>query len=402
MDATILHSRFNLQQLMSNSNDLPSSPQELQQAFALFNKVSEQLTEAYAELQAKAEGLTQELAVANGALRQQYEEKEALSQRLSQLLDALPGGVVVLDAMGQVEEANPAAIHLLGGAIVGVPWSQIEEVLLEASLTPGEWALKGVDKRVSISRNVREESGGVILLLQDITEAHAMEAQLQRHKRLSAMGEMAAALAHQLRTPLSTALLYTSNLRETSLSEEERNRFIEKALGRLRHLEGLIKDMLVFVRGSKGAHEPLPVEELVSEVRQVIEPQMVQLGMRFTCDFQAGDVHINGSREAIAGALTNLLANAMQACAGNGIISLSTLLEKGKNVVFVVKDNGGGIPPDILERLFEPFFTTRTEGTGLGLAIVREVAQMHGGDVSVKSRLGHGSEFYLRLPKVEK
>lgn len=229
-----------------------------------------------------------------------------------------------------------------------------------------------------------------------------MEAQLQRHKRLSAMGEMAAALAHQLRTPLSTALLYTSNLRETSLSEEERNRFIEKALGRLRHLEGLIKDMLVFVRGSKGAHEPLPVEELVSEVRQVIEPQMVQLGMRFTCDFQAGDVHINGSREAIAGALTNLLANAMQACAGNGIISLSTLLEKGKNVVFVVKDNGGGIPPDILERLFEPFFTTRTEGTGLGLAIVREVAQMHGGDVSVKSRLGHGSEFYLRLPKVEK
>lgn len=387
---------------MSNSNDLPSSPQELQQAFALFNKVSEQLTEAYAELQAKAEGLTQELAVANGALRQQYEEKEALSQRLSQLLDALPGGVVVLDAMGQVEEANPAAIHLLGGAIVGVPWSQIEEVLLEASLTPGEWALKGVDKRVSISRNVREESGGVILLLQDITEAHAMEAQLQRHKRLSAMGEMAAALAHQLRTPLSTALLYTSNLRETSLSEEERNRFIEKALGRLRHLEGLIKDMLVFVRGSKGAHEPLPVEELVSEVRQVIEPQMVQLGMRFTCDFQAGDVHINGSREAIAGALTNLLANAMQACAGNGIISLSTLLEKGKNVVFVVKDNGGGIPPDILERLFEPFFTTRTEGTGLGLAIVREVAQMHGGDVSVKSRLGHGSEFYLRLPKVEK
>lgn len=387
---------------MSNSNDLPSSPQELQQAFALFNQVSEQLTEAYAELQAKAEGLTQELAVANGALRQQYEEKEALSQRLSQLLDALPGGVVVLDAMGQVEEANPAAIHLLGGAIVGVPWSQIEEVLLEASLTPGEWALKGVDKRVSISRNVREESGGVILLLQDITEAHAMEAQLQRHKRLSAMGEMAAALAHQLRTPLSTALLYTSNLRETSLSEEERNRFIEKALGRLRHLEGLIKDMLVFVRGSKGAHEPLPVEELVSEVRQVIEPQMVQLGMRFTCDFQAGDVHINGSREAIAGALTNLLANAMQACAGNGIISLSTLLEKGKNVVFVVKDNGGGIPPDILERLFEPFFTTRTEGTGLGLAIVREVAQMHGGDVSVKSRLGHGSEFYLRLPKVEK
>lgn len=387
---------------MPNSNDLPSSPQELQQAFALFNQVSEQLTVAYAELQAKAEGLTQELAIANGALRRQYEEKEALSQRLSQLLNALPGGVIVLDTEGRVEEANPAATRLLGDSLVGMGWSAIEVTSLETTATTGEWMIRNTERRVSISRNERVGGGGVILLLQDITEAHTMEAQLQRHKRLSAMGEMAAALAHQLRTPLSTALLYTSNLRDSSLAEEERGRFIDKALGRLRHLEALIKDMLVFVRGGKGTHEHIPVAELLSEVQQVIEPQMLQHGVKFEASCSVEGASINGSREAIAGALTNLLANAMQACAGGGSVTLSAGLEKDSVVVFSVKDDGRGIPPEILERLFEPFFTTRTEGTGLGLAIVREVAQVHGGDISVKSKLGSGSEFQLRLPKVNK
>lgn len=387
---------------MSNSNELSSSPQELQQAFALFNQVSEQLTVAYAELQAKAEGLTQELAIANGELRRQFEEKEALSQRLSQLLNALPGGVIVLDTEGFVEEANPAATRLLGDSLVGIDWPAIEGSLLEATATTGEWTIRNAERRVSISRNERMGCGGFILLLQDITEAHIMEAQLQRHKRLSAMGEMAAALAHQLRTPLSTALLYTSNLRDSSLAEEERGRFIDKALGRLRHLEALIKDMLVFVRGGKGTHEQISVAELVSEVQQVIEPQMLQHGVKFETRCNVEGANINGSREAIAGALINLLANAMQACAGSGSVILNAGVEKDSGVVFSVRDDGRGIPPEILERLFEPFFTTRTEGTGLGLAIVREVAQVHGGDISVKSKLGGGSEFQLRLPKVNK
>jgi two-component system sensor histidine kinase FlrB len=281
-------------------------------------------------------------------------------------------------------------------------WSAIEGTSLETTATTGEWMIRNTERRVSISRNERVGGGGVILLLQDITEAHTMEAQLQRHKRLSAMGEMAAALAHQLRTPLSTALLYTSNLRDSSLAEEERGRFIDKALGRLRHLEALIKDMLVFVRGGKGTHEHIPVAELLSEVQQVIEPQMLQHGVKFEASCTVEGASINGSREAIAGALTNLLANAMQACAGGGSVTLRAGLEKDSVVVFSVKDDGRGIPPEILERLFEPFFTTRTEGTGLGLAIVREVAQVHGGDISVKSKLGSGSEFQLRVPKVNK
>ena len=383
---------------MQNSHSNPSTPQELQQAFALFNEVSEQLTNAYADLQVKAEGLTQELAVANGELRRQFEAKEALSQRLSQLLEALPGGVVVLDVDGVVEEVNPVAVRLLGKPLLGEPWQAVQARALKPTLTVGEWELAGDQRRVSISRNVREGTGGVILLLQDITEAHAMEAQLQRHKRLSAMGEMAAALAHQLRTPLATALLYTSNLRDATLEESERVRFADKALGRLRHLETLIKDMLVFVRGGKNAQENVLVTSLISEVQQVMEPQLIEREVNFEVHDVSVGLSVVGNREALAGALTNLLANAMQACDKNGKVTLSVGPGALNQMLFKIQDNGRGIAPEILERLFEPFFTTRTEGTGLGLAIVREVAQIHGGDVTVESKLGAGSTFSLRLP----
>lgn len=386
---------------MPDQQPLPSTPEELQQAFTLFNQVSEQLTSAYAELQVKAECLTHELAVANGELRRQYDEKEALSRRLTQLLVALPGGVVVINGDGVVEEVNPASLRFLGEPLLGQPWQLVVQRSLVATHTPGEWMLAGSDRRVSISASERDTVGGEILLLQDISEAHALEAQLQRHKRLSAMGEMAAALAHQLRTPLAAALLYTSHLADAGLTAEDREKFSDKALGRLRHLEKLIKDMLVFVRGGRSAQEKITVAGLLAEVRQVMEPQMAQHGIEFIVETQGDGICLLGSREALAGALTNLLSNAMQACKASGQVVLTSQVDVDGRVVFRVADTGRGISKDIQERLFEPFFTTRTEGTGLGLAIVREVVQIHGGEVTVKSEEGQGSEFCLRFPALK-
>jgi len=386
---------------MADQSIPPSTPEELQQAFALFNQVSEQLTSAYAELQVKAEQLTHELAVANGELRRQYEEKEALSQRLSRLLSALPGGVVVLDAQGVIEEANPAALMLLSDPLIGQIWADVRDHALHPTSTPGEWMLAGTERRISISSSAREGSYSEILLLQEVTEAYAMQAQLQRHKRLSAMGEMAAALAHQLRTPLAAAMLYTSHLADANLAAEDRTRFSDKALGRLRYLEKLIKDMLVFVRGGRSAQENIVISGLINEVQQVMEPQMAQHGVLFAVIDDSFGASLLGSREALAGALNNLLANAMQACKAGGTVNLAVTID-GDSAVFRVADTGKGIPTTVQERLFEPFFTTRTEGTGLGLAIVREVVQIHGGEIAVKSIENEGSEFCLRFPIIKR
>lgn len=375
----------------------PSSPEELQEAFNLFNQVSEQLTDVYRELQKQVEQLTQDLAVTNNELRRQLEEKESLSQRLSRLLAALPGGVVVLDDTGRVNEANPAVFSLLSGKLLGEKWISICERELRPTTTQGEWLIGDSGRRIVISTNRIGEQGGEILLLQDVTEAYQLQDQLQRHKRLSSMGEMVAGLAHQLRTPLSAALLYTSHLRG-ELSPEDRVRFADKALARLHSLEHLIREMLIFVRGGKGNQERIAVSTLLADVQQVMEPQMAHHGLIFEVAESKPGVYVLGSREALSGALTNLLTNAMQASQSQQRVRLSAVVEAGGWLAFHVTDTGKGIPQKLQDRLFEPFFTTRTEGTGLGLAIVREVAQMHGGEISLQSTEGEGSEFILRLP----
>jgi len=374
----------------------PSSPEELQEAFNLFNQVSEQLTDVYRELQKQVEQLTQDLAVTNNELRRQLEEKESLSQRLSRLLAALPGGVVVLDDAGRVNEANPAVFSLLSGKLLGEQWGSVCERELRPTTTQGEWLIGDSGRRIVISTNRIGEQGGEILLLQDVTEAYQLQDQLQRHKRLSSMGEMVAGLAHQLRTPLSAALLYTSHLRG-ELSPEDRVRFADKALARLHSLEHLIREMLIFVRGGKSNQERIAVSTLLADVQQVMEPQMAHHDLVFEVGECDAGVYVLGSREALSGALANLLTNAMQACQPRQNIRLSAVVNGGW-AAFHVADTGKGIPQKLQDRLFEPFFTTRTEGTGLGLAIVREVAQMHGGEISLQSTEGEGSEFILRLP----
>lgn len=379
-------------------------PKELEQAFSLFNEASAQLTGAYQELQQQVERLTGELAVANVELRRQLLEKEALSQRLSHLLSAMPAGVVVLDQQGVIIEFNPAARELLGESLMNRSWMEIAACVLVQTVVPHEWDLAlvsgAVPRRVSISSSPLDAAGGQVLLIHDMTEAYAMQRELQRHQRLSAMGEMAAGLAHQLRTPLATALLYASHLKKLDLPEAERIRFADKVLARLRHLEHLIQDMLSFVKGEGGGQDMVRMSSVLVDLQQVMEPQMIERGLHFSIEDESRDAAVLGSRKALTGALLNLLENAMQACSEGGRVSLKSEIGDDGQVLIVVADDGKGIDTATQERLFEPFYTTRTDGTGLGLAIVRGVAEAHRGSVQVKSAPGCGSEFILRLPKL--
>jgi two-component system sensor histidine kinase FlrB len=119
--------------------------------------------------------------------------------------------------------------------------------------------------------------------------------------------------------------------------------------------------------------------------------------VRFEVGAGPEDAYVRGNRKALAGALSNLLDNARQACAGGGWVQLEGEYTAGAVVVRVI-DSGAGIAREVQERLFEPFFTTRAEGTGLGLAIVRSVVEAHGGEVEVRSAPGQGAAFTVRLP----
>ena len=371
--------------------------QELQRAFDVFNQVSLELTQAYEGLQGRVESLTAELAVANGELRRQYQEKEALSERLSLLLGALPAGVVVLDSAAQVSEANPVARQMFGEAIIGSNWATLAQHRLVASDAPDEWQLDA--RRVAIAESPLDSAGGRLLLIHDITAAHQLKADVERNQRLAAMGEMAASLAHQLRTPLATALLYSANLAQPDLSDAARTRFAGKATEQLKRLERLIQDVLLFARGESIGRDVIPAASLIAEVAQTIAPLCLEKGVSFRVASEAGDSIIIGSRKALGGALVNLLENALQACEGRD--EAAVCLEArvaGRDLRVSVRDTGGGIAPDVQARIFEPFFTTRGQGTGLGLAIALGVARAHGGTIEVSSVPGQGSEFIMRLP----
>lgn len=389
--------------LMNKSSIAPSEESgsqaeatRLAEAFRIFNQASEELSTAYTGLQGQVAQLTAELAAANGALRQQYLEKVALTERLALLLDALPAGVVLLGDDGVVVQSNPAAEAILGQSLAGIAWPAFETAQLQAAELPGEYRIH--ERQVAMTVTALDSAGVRIVLLHDVTETHALKQQAERNQRLAAMGEMAAQLAHQLRTPLAAALLYTGNLELPSLPDESRISIAGKAVSRLKHLERLIQDMLLFARGEVLGRECFSVAGLIEELRQIFEPLAQQRSIRLSVDGMDEVTQLTGNRKAIAGALTNLLENAMDAVAADGQVQLKVAVTPAC-VEFMVADNGRGMPPETVARLFEPFFTTRAEGTGLGLAIARGVARAHGGGIEVHSALGEGTRFVMRLQR---
>ena len=378
-----------------------SEADRLAEAFAAFNRVSEELTGAYASLQGQVAQLTAELAAANGALNRELREKAALTERLALLLDALPAGVVVLAPDGKVAQANPAAEHILGGVLEGFAWEELVASLLQPAGAPREWLVEPGTaeggRRVTLEVTELDSAGGRIVLVNDITEAHRQKSEAARRDRLAAMGEMAASLAHQLRTPLAAALLYTANLRDPGLPERLRTECADKAVARLKSLEHLIQDVLLFVRGEVLGREPIPVAGLLAELAQVLEPVAAARQVHLIFKDESAGATLMGERKALFGALVNLLENALQAVESGGHVALTARAHQGK-MEFHVVDDGRGIDPALAGRLFEPFFTTRSEGTGLGLAIVRGVARAHGGGIEVLGRPEGGSEFVLTVP----
>lgn len=373
----------------------------LERAFKTFIEASQHLELAYEELQQKVQGLTDELAVANGELRRQYAEKALLSQRLQILLEALPAGVVELAADGTVAALNPTGLEMLGEAVKGVAWSQVRQQAFVATFNPEEWLLSGDGQQsvVNLAEQSLPDGSGHIVLVHDVTAAHRLQQQLEHHKRLSAMGEMSAVLAHQLRTPLSAALLYVANLQRPGIKADDVSRFAEKALGRLRHLERLVQDMLRFVRGQgSGQLEWVVVDELLADAKASVESELLRanVNLQMVAD-DAPNYQVNADRQALQSALVALLENAIQASEDGGLIEVS-LMCREQDLQIKVRDHGAGIDSQLLSRLFEPFFTTRSHGTGLGLAIVRNVIEAIGGRVLAQNAEGGGAEFILVLP----
>ncbi len=366
---------------------------ELESAFRLFNDLSLRLEEAYGELEGRVASLDAELRIARREREVQRAQKEQLAARMAGLLKELPVGVVLVGAGGRVEESNRAADSMLRGLKEGADW---EAVVRENRLgaDPGGGVMLPQRRRITLTR--RELGGGTcVVVLTDVTQIHELQERVGRNQRLSEMGEMAARLAHQVRTPVASAMLFASSLERSTDSGARKNG--GRILERLRHLETLVNDMLRFARGDLGQLERLTARDLIDAAVQAADPRVNDaLSVQAWVD---DAVAVLANRDMLAGAITNLIGNAGEC--GASQIELGARCSSEGYLEISVADNGPGIPEAVTARIFEPFFTTRSGGTGLGLAVVRSAVEAFGGSVHHEAAALGGARFVLRLPTEE-
>lgn len=328
---------------------------------------------------------------------QELADGERLARRLQNIVDLLPGGVVVIDGHGRVREANPAARELLGEPLVGALWRGVIARCFAPRKDDGHEISLRNGRRVSLATRSLDAEPGQLVMLQDMTETRLLQEQLARHERLSSLGRMVASLAHQVRTPLSAALLYAGHLSERPLPFEQQQRFALRIKERLQELEHQVRDMLVFARGELPLSDRLAPRELFDALRAAADSHIEGLQVRWQCDARGGELLCN--RDTLVGAILNLVNNAVQA--GGPQVRLKIhLVRRGDTLRLTVSDSGPGIEPAVLARLGEAFFTTKTAGTGLGLAVVKAVARAHRGELLLRSRVGRGTCAILELPLI--
>lgn len=380
----------------------PDKAAALADAFELFSQMSEQLSTSYRALEQRVADLNDELTEVTQQRLDELAEKERIANRLESLLSVLPGGLVVLDNKGRVRDCNPAAIELLGEPLEGELWRDVIARSFAPRQDDGHEISLHDGRRISIATR-NQGCDGQIILLTDQTETRRLQSELSKHERLSALGQMVSALAHQIRTPLSAAMLYCGHLRKEQLPLEQRRQFAEKVSNRLNHMERQVQDMLLFVKGELPISDYLSVAELQQELIEAMEVPIQTSNSCVNWDVEGGDYTLSCNRDSLVSALLNLVNNAVQAVGREARIDITIRPQRlaGEHWLAIeVCDYGPGIDAQLLPNLGELFVTTKAQGTGLGLAVVQAVARAHGGRFSLRSTQGEGAQALVLLPLI--
>jgi len=370
--------------------------QPLEDAFHAFNQISQHLTDSYQQLEQQVGVLSEALIQSNSEKIQHLSDKDALAIQLEGLIEAIPGAVIVLDAEDKVVKVNACARNWCNDDMVGQSWVAVQAgCLICHDQLSAQFSLKNGQIVALSTTNLGGQSGKVVLL-SDITQQQELHHQLEHKKKLAEMGEFSASLAHQIRTPLASALLYASQLSTNTLPVEAQQKFATKLLDRLRLLNSQVTDMLNYSHNGEFVKQPVSLTAFVKSLRGLYREKQVDF---HTDDFDQS-IQLYVSKEALIGAVSNLLDNALDAVSLEGYVKCSIELFDENNLSITVEDQGHGLSREQQQRIFEPFYTNKTNGTGLGLAVVSSVVNAHEGEIRCESNVGRGTTMDVRLPIV--
>jgi len=400
--------------------------QEVQRELAERARAEEALRKAHDELEIRVHERTAELTQANEALRAEIAEhkraEEALQQseeRYRSLFEGVPVGLYRTMPEGQIVDANAALVRMLGYPdreslqAVNVPdlYVDPEERKRELSLLEREGVVRNLEielrrrdgtmiwARDSV-RTVRDADGRVQHyegVLEDITERRRAEKYLLRTERLAAMGRLAAALAHEINNPLQAISNSLELALDFPLEEQERQEYLQTTRREMERLMALTDRVLNFARPPQVERKPIPVADVVRDALALASKQLDYSDIRASVDLPDVLPPVLASSSQLTPVCLNLIINAIEAMPDGGELSISAQLA-GDQVEVTFTDSGPGIPPDVMARLFEPFYTTKENGTGLGLPTSYSIIQQHGGTITAGNAPGGGAVFTVALP----
>jgi PAS domain S-box-containing protein len=367
----------------------------------------------------RSRAVSQELESAYSHLEMRALELAKVREYVESILNSIVSGVFTIERTGEVAMANPAAHRILGlevGTLAGMRlcdvWAddgglcdQVETVLDgDRELTSGEiQAVTKGGKDVSLATHVARliDTDGAILggvvTMDDQTEVKALTEQLARADRLAALGELVAGVAHEIRNPLAVIKGSLQVYEETGGDPAELEELTDVVSQEIERLDKVIKGLLDFGKPAPPEVQPVDPVRLFEETVTLAGKYAEQQGVEIVVRPPDGAPAILADPDQLKQVMVNLITNAVQAMPEGGEVTLGVREAAGR-VAITVSDQGSGMPPGEVSKVFDPFHTGREDGTGLGLTIVHRIIDEHRGTIAVDSALGEGTTFTVSLP----
>jgi len=361
------------------------------------------------------------IAIENATL---YKKILDVKNYTESILTNMTSGVVTVDLDGKITAANEAARKFISldsgwvGESVEILGGQFAQPLLktlkenrhysnyEIHLPRKENEFITIGLSTSPLKDLGGQKIGAIMVFNDLSDVKQMEEEVRRLDRLASLGTLAAGMAHEIKNPLSSIKTFTQLLPEKMDDPEFRGDFLALAQKEVDRIDYLVNQLLSFARPSKPQLQKTDILKVLEESLAIVENQIVKKKAKLTKEFAKDLPLIPVDERQIKQVFINIIVNALQAMEEGGSISLVTKLSepkihRGEEAEFfqiLITDTGKGIPEDQLDKLFNPFFTTKHDGTGLGLAIVHRIVEDHHGFIEVSSKVGKGTTFTVNFP----
>ena len=358
-----------------------------------------------------------------GEMRQSVEEARRERVFTSQLLEGMVSAVAAVDGEDRIRSANAAFFKIFPGASIGAsihekigssPALKMLEAAtgsrVERSIYRGRWVVPaGEDEQsfdVYSSPLAIDSARGQILTLVDVTEAAGAERGLRRQESLAAVGQATAQVAHEIRNPLGSIRLGVSMLRD-NVSDVEGLNTIELVERGIMHLNKLVVDVAQFSSRKALQRSQVEIQKVINQSLELVADKVNESNTRVEKEFSEQDLAGSWDPDQLSQVFVNVIANAIDASPKGAPVVISTepiTVAGGDDVAtrryarVTIADQGTGMDKAALDRIFEPFFSTKRRGTGLGLSIVKQIVEQHGGTIDVESTLGSGTTFRIDLP----